>query len=1624
MDDNAAFEHLQPSEMQRSARIDAIAAFAPRLEAHAALETDFARFLARYYSQAPADDLCRDPAELAAAALDHLAFGRVRRPGTAKIRAFNPTLEQHGWSSPHTVVELVNDDMPFLVDSVTLALNGLGHGILLTIHPIFSVRRDGRGVLKEIHFSKPSSERVKEATKVSKARAAVLTTESFIHVEITRITDEAALREIESELGKGLADVRSAVEDWSAMRQKLAQASAELRTSSAPPPELVQESADFLDWLVDDHFTLLGYHEYRLVRGNRADTLEAVPGTGLGILRDDDRVHEAARLIGPAQAEARSTRPLVVTKTGARSRVHRPAPLDYVSVKVFDRRGRPTAERRFLGLFTSSAYNELPRDVPLLRLKARQLIEQAGVDPRSHRGKTLQHIVDTFPRDDLFQASLEDLTRITNGILGLQERRRVRLFCRRDPFGRFYSCLVYLPRDQYNRRTRERIEQKLLSGLGGSAVQSDVMVSDSALARLTVTVKTDPASPDVTNSAQLDLERELGEAVRSWSDRLRDVLLATLPEDRALELFQRFAERFSAAYQDEVPPERGAEDLPKIERLADGASTLEMRMFQAEPGSARLRFSTFMPGEPIPLYVALRILQNMGLRVLGEGIYSVRLDAGTVWIQDFTVETAAGSPVDAAAIAERFEGCFARVLRGEIDDDGFNSFVVGAALDWREAALLRAYCRYLLQTGLRFSQSYIREVLGRYPRLCRALVERFKALFDPTLPAAAREHEANEHAATIRAEIYRTASLDEDRILRAFAAGVEATLRTNFYQLVGGAPKPYLSLKLDPAKIPDMPRPRPKFEIFVHSQRVEAVHLRASRVARGGIRWSDRREDFRTEVLGLMKAQQVKNSVIVPNGAKGGFVCKQLPAGDRDAVQREVVACYESFMRGLLDVTDNIVEGRVVTPSEIVARDADDPYLVVAADKGTASFSDIANGVARDYGFWLGDAFASGGSAGYDHKKMGITARGGWESVKRHFRELGVDVQAQDFTVVGIGDMAGDVFGNGMLQSQHIQLVAAFNHEHIFIDPSPDPAASFLERRRLFELPRSTWEDYDRKALSPGGGIYSRRVKSIELAPEACALLGLETETVTPPELIRAVLKAPVDLLWNGGIGTYVKGSAEDQADAKDPANDALRVDGRELRCRVVGEGGNLGFTQRGRVEYALAGGRLNTDFIDNSGGVDTSDREVNIKILLNAALDAGALKTARRLSLLADMQDEVALQVLADNYGQTQALSVASSREPDRLGELVRLIRILEIEGELDRALEFLPADEELEERRRAGLGLTRPELAVLLSHAKIQLTASLIRTDIPDDPFCAKELELYFPRLLQRRYKPFMYSHRLRREIVAMMISGSMINRMGPYFPFRAQEETGADGAQVARAYAIVREIFGVRRLWRSVEALDYAVAAQLQYDVMFQISRHVRHAVYWFLQRCSAELDVEPMIARFHPGVARVLDALPALGGAAAQRHDADVRGLEEVGLPNGIAREVAALRAMTQVLDIVALGEERSLDPRDLARLYFEVGTKLRLDWIRDQIESLRVEGHWRAMARSTLRETLAREHRAVVAGILGRRGAGDLEAALAVWVADSAPRIARVTKVLEEMQAAGPMDFATLSIALKEVNRLA
>ncbi len=1567
-----------------------------------------AGLLRAYYADVPDEDLRhRDAKALAAAALSHIAFGRSRRRGIAIIRVFNPTAELDGWHSDATVVQLVNDDMPFLVDSVTMALNRLGHRVQLLIHPRLGAKRSRSGQLQELVPLRGNGEH---------------SAESFIYIEISKDTNSSVLDLLRATLEKTLADVRAAVDDWQAMLIELRDASSGLRQGAPTRAELLNESCDFLNWLADDHFTLLGYREYRLSRGKTSDRLRPVAGTGLGVNRDKPGVTAPSITLNPkASRVGRTATPLVITKTDAISTIHRSGHLDLIGVKIFGPDGKPRAVKRFVGLFTSAAYNERPSDIPLIRLKIDRVMKDAGLDLSSHDGKALQHILNTFPRDDIFQGRSTELARISAGILSLEERHRVRIFCRRDAFNRFFSCFVYLPRDQYSSRTRQRIEELLMVAFKGTSIETKLTMSESALARLEATIHISPTMKTTPNIAAL--EAQLDAVAQTWADRFRVELLTQFGSNDGLKLYHRFADQFPAAYQEEVDPAKASAEIRKIAAVADGLSDLEMSLDWSNGESTRrLCFTTFRLDEPIKLYTALPILEHMGMKVFSERPYKLHTGPAVLWIQEFELEPAARVDSDPEDIEPRFLECFRRVLTGEVESDRFNSFVVEAELGWREAALLRAYCKYLLQTSLAFSQTYMREVLSRHTSLTHSFVALFHALFDPDLDSSRRSALTNRSRRSITDKLERVTTLDEDVILRAFLSVIEATLRTNYYQSLDGERKPYISFKLNATKIIELPQPRPKFEIFVYSPRFEGVHLRCGMIARGGLRWSDRREDFRTEVLGLMKAQQVKNTVIVPSGAKGGFVCKQLPDGDPDAVRSEAIECYRNFIRGLLDITDNVVAERIVTPKRVIRRDNDDPYLVVAADKGTAAFSDYANEISADYQFWLGDAFASGGSAGYDHKKMGITARGAWECVKRHFRELGTDTQQQPISVIGIGDMSGDVFGNGMLMSPHLRLIAAFDHRHIFIDPSPDTRISFNERKRLFRRSRSDWSDYNEKKLSRGGGVYSRQSKLIELDPAAQRLLDLDRPSATPPEIVRSILRIKADLLWNGGIGTYIKASTESHGDVRDPTNDAVRIDGSELRCRVIGEGGNLGITPLGRIEFASAGGRINTDFIDNSGGVDTSDREVNIKILLGKAIADKKLPSSKRNSLLAEMTDEIAELVLRNNYSQSQALSMMSTTKHERLGESVYLIRALEARGLLDRDLESLPSEDEIDARRKAGTGLTRPELAVIMSYAKIELYNNLIETDAPEDPYLSTELELYFPARLRRLLAPGIRAHRLRREIIAMGLSNSMINRMGAPFAIRAEEDTGSSIAQVARAYAIAREIFDVRTLWKEIEACDNQVPAEVQYDLLFQISRRLRHAVYWLLQRRP---DVQPMdqsIPRFSSGVRQVQKSMLQLGGATGSQRES-LGQLARLGIPGGVSERLAALTVATQTLDIIDIAADSKVAVSDVAPLYFELGRGLRLQWIRDKIEGLHVEGRWPATARATLREHLAQQQNALIRSILAQRGKRSPREALTEWLLASKDGIGRARQNLKDMETSGVADFATLSVAIREIERL-
>jgi glutamate dehydrogenase len=1581
---------------------------------------DWPGFLQAYYANVDAEDLHeRDAAELAGTALSHLMFAQRRRR-SALVRVFNPTLRDHGFTSPHTVIEMVNDDMPFLVDSIGLALSERALTLHLLTHPVFAVARDRSGTLLALAGRGEASKRGKEPAKEK------LRLESFQHIEVDRIVDPAALHSLETQIERSMRDVRVACADWLKMQQAAHQAAQELSSLSERfDPSAVSEAVDLLTWMEDRHFTFLGYREYRLQGRQGRETLQPIADTGLGILRRGHRQPTTGRrtLSSDIRRQSRSRDIVLVTKANFQSTVHRSGYLDYVGVKHFDARGRLIGEKRFLGLWTSTAYSSNPREIPVLRHKVAQVVAHFALAPDSHDGKALQHILESFPRDELFQASVAELNRIVTGIFGLQERPRVRVLLRRDAFRRFYSCLVYVPREKYNTQVRQRIEKVIRDAFSATGMESQVQIAESNLARVHIVARTSPS--DATRVDTDALERRVAAAVRSWSDGFKAALLSRLDEAYALQIFDKYAQAFPAAYTEDFQGDAAALDVSFLEAAEREPARLHLDIYRREARRKDKFFlKIFRNQDAIPISDLLPMLENMGLKVIAERPYQLDFAGGRhSWIQDLELVMQSAAVTQLEEFDREVKSAFTAVWTGRMDNDSFNQLTLSAGISWRQVIVMRAYCRYLLQTGLPFSQGYIAQVLVNNAPIARTLADMFVTRFDPAVSAAARPGALARLDGRIRAALEEVKRSDEDRILRALWNALSASVRTNAYQTGrDGHLKEYLSFKIESQQLRELPLPKPLFEIFVFSTRMEGVHLRMGYVARGGIRWSDRREDFRTEVLGLMKAQQVKNTVIVPVGAKGGFVVKRMP-GERDAQQAEVIACYQTLIRGLLDITDNIVDDKITAPALVVRHDKDDAYLVVAADKGTATFSDIANAISAEYGFWLGDAFASGGSAGYDHKKMAITARGAWECVKRHFREIGVDIQSQDFTVTGIGDMAGDVFGNGMLQSPHIRLVAAFNHMHIFLDPQPDAARSFRERERLFKMPRSSWEDYSRAAISKGGGVFSRSAKSLTLSREAQALLELPAQ-VTPNEAIKAILKAHVDLFWNGGIGTYVKSTFESHSDVGDRSNDAVRIDARELNCKVIGEGGNLGVSQLGRIEFARRGGRLNTDFIDNSAGVNCSDVEVNLKILLNGAVRAGEITRAGRDRLLVQMTGEVAKLVLRNNYLQSQAISTTEFLGKERLSESAYVIRALERSGDLNRSLEFLPSEEELAERRQAGEGLTRPELSITLSYGKIWLYRALIQSDVPEDPYLSAELERYFPAPVQKRFGARVKRHRLRREIIATAITNSLINRMGPVFPVRAQHDTGADPAAIARAYSIAREVFAARYMWTRIEALDNRVQPAVQYTAMSQIVRLLRHMTYWLVENRREDLGIERAVLRYG---AKVGELFHELAGVLAPTEKARLRArhskLVEQHMPDDLAARVASVESLHCSLDLVEVAMASRLDMAFAASAYFDLGERIGLTWIKEQIEGLPADGHWQAVARGTLRDNLYQLQRKITGAVLTCKGR-DPASRVSHWLDRHSASAESLKRIVIDLRTGTPPDFATLSVALQAVRRLA
>ncbi|HEX7113451.1 MAG TPA: NAD-glutamate dehydrogenase domain-containing protein [Mizugakiibacter sp.] len=1637
---------------QRSADGAAFAAtvvreFAPSV-AGARLEQARTLASALFARIAPGDTPLHDSPTWAAVAADLLEVVRVRTPGVAAVRVFNPERSRNGWECARTVVQVATDDMPFLVDSIGMALTAAGLQIHVVLHPVLSVLRDAAGNLQ----------------KLGEGAA-----ESISHFEIDRVADAAELERLRAAVVAALDDVRAAVGSWRTMRERMLAIAEDLPKRKMPVDDQgVAEAQEFLRWVADDHFTFLGYREYEVAAVGGDEVLKAVEGSGLGILHGRERslaLRSLKTLAATALPQSGSMDAIILTKTSARATVHRPGYMDYIGVLKFDASGRPIAEQRFLGLFTSSAYMRRPQDVPLVRQKFDAVMNRSGLKRDSHSGKALRHILETLPRDELFQAGEDELYAIAMGILELRERARTRLFARRDKYGRFVSCLVFVPRERFSTGVRERIEATLKQALHGERLDSAMLLGESPLARLHLVIR--PRPGDHVQFDADEIEARLAQIVRDWHDELRETLVQRLGEQRGLELANRYGRALPPGYIEEVTPAIAAGDVEMAASL-EGPDAIRQSLYRSPNRPDDLHFKVFRSGADIALSEVLPLLENLGMRVLTEDLHELDVQGTRLFIQDIAVQPAQAMTFDVAEVRATFEDAFERIWRGEAENDAFNRLILGARLSWRQVALLRGYCKYLLQVGVSFSQSYMEETLNRYPLIAGLLVELFEAKFDPQRESAApavlaaarcqfeqelsallpeatakahpdfvarlvaargqpRQAQVDALIEAIKTLLDNVGSLDEDRILRSFMGVIRASLRTNYYQTRGGKPKDCISVKFDCAQVPDLPKPRPYREIFVYSPRVEGVHLRFGPVARGGLRWSDRREDFRTEVLGLVKAQMVKNTVIVPVGSKGGFFVKRPPVGgDRDAQLAEGIACYRIFIGGLLDITDNLVEGKVVHPEAVVRHDGDDPYLVVAADKGTATFSDIANAISAEYGFWLGDAFASGGSNGYDHKGMGITAKGAWESVKRHFRALGRDCQSEDFTCVGIGDMSGDVFGNGMLLSRHIRLLAAFDHRHIFLDPNPDAAKSFAERERMFKLPRSSWEDYDKSLISAGGGVYARSLKSIPVSPEVRATLGI-AEGVTqmsPAELMSAILKAPVDLLWNGGIGTYVKASSETNADAGDRANNAIRINGADLRCKVAGEGGNLGCTQKGRIEAAQHGVLLNTDFIDNSAGVDTSDHEVNIKILLNDAVQRGELTLDARNKQLAAMTDEVERLVLWDNYRQNQAISLMECMSVSRLGSMAHFIRTLEGEGLLDRQVESLPGDAELAERKARGLGLTRPELSILLSYDKIKLYQQLLESDVPEDPYLSKELVRYFPEPLHVPYAAHMQRHRLKREIIATAVTNSTINRMGATFMLRMQEDTGQGPAAIAKAYTAAREILDARVLWGDIEALDGKVADATQSDAMLKIWHLLRHLTRWLLNRPGGSLDIAGNVERYAPGVAELRRALPAVLTAAGQAaFAADVGAWKERGLPQALAQQLAMIPVLGAALDVVEVARDSGKPVAQVAAVFFELGEALELDWLRDQIELLPVESRWHAQARGSLRDELNAQHRTLAVQVLASVGKGKPDGAVAAWLGRDDAGLKFTLGMLAEIRSQS-VDYPIASVALRRLAQLA
>ncbi|NOI53081.1 NAD-glutamate dehydrogenase [Vibrio crassostreae] len=1577
--------------------------------AHRPLVTQLAQHL---FSNVSHDDLTqRNESDLYGAVVSLWHHINEKKADEISVRVFNPTVSRQGWQSTHTIVEIVVPDSPFLVDSVKMALTRLDLSSHLMLHNPTQISRSDKG----------------SVVGVSNNEGAF---QSLFHIEVDRLSSKAEMTALKTELLDIFTDTSLVVNDWLKMVERLEEVTNQVEKQKESIPvdgQRFDETLAFLRWLGEHNFTFMGYKEYDLVSVNGDTELQPTKEQGLGLFANSDRVRNVklSEFSDSARLEAKKPYVLIVTKGNTASRIHRPAYNDYIGIKKFDKNGKVIGEHRFTGLYTSAVYNQTVETIPLVREKVDRILDASGYREGSYSYKALHNILENYPRDELLQAREEELLEVGTGVVQMQDRDLLRLFVRKDPFGRFFSCMVYVTKDRYNTELRRQTQRILKQYFGcEEEVEFTTYFSESPLARTHYIVRVDNNNMDVDVKT---IEQNLMEVSSTWDDRLSESIIANFGESKGLPLSKEYMRAFPRSYKEDMMPGSAVADIERLEALSED-NKLGMLFYRPQEEAAdskAVRLKLFYHSdEPIHLSDVMPMLENFGLRVIGESPYEVRKTNGaTYWILDFSMLHKSDKTIDLREARDLFQQAFAAIWAGELDSDGFNRLVLGAGLSGREISILRAYARYMRQVGFPFSQQYIEDTLSHYPELAKGLVSLFGKRFDPKLKGSVKGQQ--DLIKKITEQLDHVESLDDDRIIRRYMEMITATLRTNYYQVdENKQSKPWLALKMRPSEIPDIPAPVPAFEIFVYAPDIEGVHLRGGKVARGGLRWSDRQEDFRTEILGLVKAQQVKNTVIVPVGAKGGFVCKrQHTMSGRDEIFAEGQRCYKRFIRALLDVSDNIIEGEVIPPKSVVRHDEDDPYLVVAADKGTATFSDLANSVAEEYNFWLGDAFASGGSNGYDHKAMGITAKGGWESVKRHFREMGINCQSTDFTAIGVGDMAGDVFGNGMLLSKHIRLQAAFNHMHIFIDPNPESASSWVERDRLFNLPRSSWEDYNKDLISQGGGIFSRRAKSISLTPEIQKMLGTKKASMAPNDLIKAILSMQVDLLWNGGIGTYVKSSSETHTDVGDRANDVLRIDGRDLKAKVVGEGGNLGMTQLGRIEYALTGGRVNTDFVDNVGGVDCSDNEVNIKIFLNGLVSNGDLTVKQRNQVLESMEDEVGEIVLDDAYCQAESISVTEHQGVGLVKEQIRFIHTMEKAGYLDRGLEYIPDDETLLEREKQGQALTRPELSVLIAYGKMVLKEDLVSDDIANDEFHAQQLMQYFPTELRRNYSQHMDNHPLRAEIIATALANQMVNEMGCNFVTRLQEETGANIVDIANAYAASREIYGLGKVLKSIRELDNISSSEAQYELLYHVRRTLRRLARWLLRNRTGKQSVNALIELYQGDVAAITEKLDEnLVASEVEEHQAMAQLWIDQGVNAELANSVARLSSLYSALDISTVARETGKTVQQASKLYFNLGDRLSLHWFLKQINGQAVDNNWQALARAAFREDLDWQQRQLTGQVLNCGCASDIDVikALDDWMESNSVSLHRWESILNEFKVGSVHEFAKFSVALREL----